>query len=509
MYQLKIEIRDGEFWYGIGSVFGVDMPISKNSKFKHDMRTNYSCNQESPLMLSSDGRYIWSDGPFLTEVKDGVIALEGTHEILLCEGFGDLRGAFLAASKAHFPANGELPAENFFKKPQYNTWIELIYDQNQADVLKYAHSILDNGLPPGIIMIDDNWNYYYGRWDFNRATFPDPRAMVDELHAMGFEVMVWVCPFISADSREYRYLRDKGYLLRDPYRGGAPALRGWWNGYSAELDLTNPGAVEWFTAQLDRLQTEYGIDGFKFDAGEVYFYGENDITYAPTTPHEQCERWAKFGLKYKYNEYRACFKCAGLPLVQRLCDKKHAWKEGVATLIPNTLAQGILGYAFTCPDMIGGGDYVDFLPETLTLDMELFVRSAQASALLPMMQYSAAPWRILDREHADYCIHAGELHVKYADEVFELVKAAANTCEPVIRYMEYVFPHMGYGAINDQFMLGEKVLCAPVVEKGARERTVVLPAGEKWKYCDGTVYEGGQTVTVAASLDTLPYFERV
>ncbi len=507
MYQLKIEIKDGEFWYGIGSVFGVDMPLSKTSEFTHDMRYNYTCNQESPILVSSEGRYVWNDEPFLITVKDGAMDFEAAGEFTVGEGYGDLRGAFLAASRAHFPANGELPAENFFKKPQYNTWIELIYDQNQADVLKYAHGVLDNGLPAGIIMIDDNWNCYYGKWEFNRATFPDPKAMVDELHAMGFEVMLWVCPFISPDSREYRYLRDKGYLVRDC--NNRVAMRGWWNGISAVLDMTNPGAVEWFSAQLDHLQQAYGIDGFKFDAGEVYFYNADDITYAPTTPHGQCEAWAKFGLRYKYNEYRMAFKCAGLPLVQRLCDKPHKWEKGVNTLIPNTLVQGILGYAYTCPDMIGGGDYVDFLPETLTLDRELFVRSAQASALLPMMQYSAAPWRILDRENADYCIHAGELHVKYADEIFKLVKAASTTCEPVIRYLEYVFPHMGYGAINDEFMLGEKVLCAPVVEKGARERTVVLPAGAKWQYCDGTVYEGGQTVTVSASLDTLPYFERV
>jgi hypothetical protein len=76
----------------------------------------------------------------------------------------------------------------FLNKPQYNTWIELVYDQNQADVLKYAHGIVDNGFPPGILMIDDNWQKYYGSTEFRPDRFPDPKGMVDELHALGFDM---------------------------------------------------------------------------------------------------------------------------------------------------------------------------------------------------------------------------------------------------------------------------------------------------------------------------------
>eukprot|EP00951_Prasinocladus_malaysianus_P025381 scaffold222419_cov31-Prasinocladus_malaysianus.AAC.2 len=76
----------------------------------------------------------------------------------------------------------------------------------------------------------------------------------------------------------------------------------------------------------------------------------------------------------------------GTHLAQRLCDKNHAWDEsGLASLIPNGLAQGLAGYAFGCPDMIGGGQYSDFyelgtLRPRLDIDQELFVRYAQAAA---------------------------------------------------------------------------------------------------------------------------------
>ncbi|MBQ7313867.1 MAG: glycoside hydrolase, partial [Clostridia bacterium] len=170
----------------------------------------------------------------------------------------------------------------------------------------------------------------------------------------------------------------------------------WWNGFSCVVDMSNPDAAKWFRDMLDYLMTEYGVDGFKFDAGDVQYYRNDDVNYGGVTAHEQCELWAKLGLEYPLNEYRACYKCAGLPLVQRLCDKAHQW-GAVAKLLPDILTQGILGFPYGCPDMIGGGSFTDFLPGAPSLKPELFARYAQCAALMPMMQYSAAPWRVLTK----------------------------------------------------------------------------------------------------------------
>lgn len=53
----------------------------------------------------------------------------------------------------------------------------------------------------------------------------------------------------------------------------------WWNGASAVLDLSNPGAEKWFTSELQHLVDEYGVDGFKFDAGDSYFYPDHLVSY--------------------------------------------------------------------------------------------------------------------------------------------------------------------------------------------------------------------------------------
>lgn len=499
----RIPILAGEYWYGLSVNLGTDFPFSTASEFSFTPTQDWSDNQEAPLLVSSGGRFMWSEKPYDITVKDGcILVTNAAEDFALYEGYGTLRGAFLEAAHRFFPANGQIPPENFFIKPQYNTWAELIYDQSQESILRYARGILENQLPPGILMIDDGWMRYYGSREFYLNRFPDARGMIRELHEMGFEVMLWICPFISPDSAEFRELMEKDMLVKNS--DGTVAIRNWWNGFSGVLDMSNPGACAWLSEMLQSLM-KMGIDGFKFDAGDTWFYKDDDITYGNVSAHDQCELWARFGLQYPYNEYRACYKCAGLPLVQRLRDKAHQW-SAVASLVPDALTQGILGFAYGCPDMIGGGSFTDFLPGALSLKPELFVRYAQVAALMPMMQYSAAPWRVLSQEYADICRDAGKLHLRFADRIIELAREASRTNEPILRYMEYVFPGEGMEKVTDQFMLGNDILCAPVVEEGAVVRNVKLPAG-KWKYVDGTVYMGGSTVCVNAPLEVLPYFE--
>jgi alpha-glucosidase len=280
----------------------------------------------------------------------------------------------------------------------------------------------------------------------------------------------------------------------------------WWNGVSAELDFSNPVAVDWFNAQLERLVKDYKVDGFKFDAGDFYFYPENALSKNPVTPNEHSRLYAEFGLSYPLNEFRACWKMGGQPLAQRLHDKGHSWKD-LHKLIPHMIVEGLAGYAFSCPDMIGGGLLSTF-EEASRIDQELVVRSAQCHALMPMMQFSVAPWRILDEKHWQAVKQSVEIRKTYTPLIMKLAAEAAQTGEPILRNMEYVFPGQGYATITDQFMLGNDILVAPMLEEEKAGRDVVLPKG-KWKADDGKAYKGGKTVFVEVPLERLPRFERV
>jgi alpha-glucosidase (family GH31 glycosyl hydrolase) len=90
-------------------------------------------------------------------------------------------------------------------------------------------------------------------------------------------------------------------------------------------------------------------------------------------------------------------------------------------------------------------------------------------------------------------------------EILAMAKASSTTGEPLVRPMEYAYPHQGYAGIKDQFLLGDKILVAPVMEKGARNRTVVFPPGT-WQGDDGSPVVGPTTVEIDAPLQRLPWY---
>lgn len=501
---MKIKFQENEFWYGTCVKYGMKMPIGSDTEIELDLTSNPTPNQAMPLLISTKGRSIWSDQGFPVRVGDG--AIEVPDSCLLEETGGSLREAYLGVMKEHFPFRG-MPAENLFGKIIYNTWIELTYNQNEKDILAYARRILESGMPSGVLMIDDGWAENYGDWRFHSGKFPHPEQLLKTLHEIGYEVMVWICPFISPDSLKYREAKEEGILVLTSE--GETYLAKWWNGYSAVLDFSNPKAVQWLKRQLDAL-LDMGVNGFKFDAGDSMYYRNDNVTFGNVTPDEQSRMWAEFGEQYPYNEYRAAFRAGGYALLQRLCDKDHSWGEnGIASLIPDTLLQGITGHTFGCPDMIGGGEYLNFQNmEKSGLDEELFVRHCEIACLMPAMQFSAAPYRILTGENFACILKSIEVRKKFLPYIMEELKKASVTGEPLIRYLAYEFPEENVENVTDQFMLGGKYLVAPVYEKGKTGRTLYLPKG-KWYARKRVWMSQGETIYCESERGIPIIFERM
>jgi len=515
-------LEEGEGWWGGATTFGTKAPYGLVGSVEFDIRKDNYANQAAPFLVSTHGRYVWSDKAFRCTVTNGELRVKGDAPVAVVRAGKTLKEAFLAAAKAHFPASGKLPDLALIEKPQWNTWVELTYFQNEKGILDYAKAIGANGFPTGgVMMIDDTWQFGYGIWQFDPRRFSDPRGMVDTLHGMGYKIMLWVCPFVSMDSPGFREMVfgkldagrncEKGGLImtgeKNRYGHDVAKPVAWWNGVSGFVDFTHPLGAKWFARELSRLQKDYGVDGFKLDAGDEDEYQAPYVTHVPASPSELCEAYAKIGLQFPLNEYRACFKMGGQPLVQRLCDKGHDWKA-VEQLVPDMIACGLLGHAFVCPDMIGGGSWMAFMPDAPTpFDPELFVRSAQIHALAPMMQFSAAPWRLLKGEHLDAVRAAAWLRMKHTPYIVETAKASAKTGEPMLRALEYEFPGCGWAKVTDQFMLGSNLMVAPQTHKDARERDVVIPPGT-WLADDGAAFVGPKTVKVATPLARLPHFVR-
>ena len=515
--ELSVRMLSGESWWGLCSNFGRQMPFNEKSDFQCDLRVSNYSHQSQSILVSDKGRVLYCDSPVEATIGGGTIKFVSDRgKIALTESTGKtLAEAFRFASKTGFPPTGEEPELLYFSAPQYNTWIELTYHQNEKDVLAYAQSMIDHGLPPGIFMIDDTWQLGYGTWEFDPRRFSDPKGMVERLHEMGFKVLLWMCPFVSMDSPAFRLLeyglspetckpQPQGGFVTDGATGRAATVE-WWNGLSALLDLSHPNGRRWFKSELEGLRRDYGIDAFKFDnSGLTNYIGVKAFDESLDVAGQN-GLYAGLALDYPGSECRNVFGLAGKPIVMRLHDKEHSW-AALQRLVPDMLAAGLTGYPFICPDMIGGGSWMAFLPGA-PFDPELFVRSAQVHALCPMMQISASPWRVLDAEHQAAFKAAVALRQKFAPKFVELAKRAARDGEPIMRALEYNYPGTGYAEVKDEFMMGEDLLVAPQLEKGKASRKVLLPPGT-WRADDGTEHVGPIRLSVETPLERLPFFVR-
>ena len=403
-----------------------------------------------------------------------------------------------------------IPDEKLFRFPIWSTWARYKKHVDQATILRFANEIRENGFSASQLEIDDDWTSAYGDMEFDPVKFPQPKAMMDRLSELGFRVTLWVHPFASPKSKAFYAKSPTGGQLwvTSPVGG----LVTWWNGVGRYMDVTNPDAVRRFTDALRRLQDEHNIASFKFDAGEAnwlpaWFRTRTPLANPSTYSRLYAEMANDVDPDVHCQEVRIGARTQHLPLLVRMMDKNSNWtyENGLKTLIPHALLFGIIGYPFLLPDMIGGNAYgADPFPER-----ELFVRWLQVNALMPCLQFSIVPWQY-DAEVVEIARRLTALHERHGDRIVELARNCTRTGAPIVRPLWWVAPHDPVALITDsEFLVGDDLLVAPVLEKGATSRDVYLPPGLWWDEVKGHSVEGGKWLKCYdAPLDVLPHFTR-
>jgi len=499
-----------DFLYGAGFLVPQDFPF--NSNFES---TSFpSGNVQVPYVFTSSGlgilmldykpihvSYSLDASSKKNILKFGRKDSSLQYRIILGNNVTDLYYKFISIVGKPRSA----PSEVVFTKPIYSTWAQYKTAVDQEKVLQYAKDIIKYNFPLGIIEIDDKWEVHYGDFEFDNSKFPDPKSMVQELHNLGFLVTLWVYPFINLDSKNYQFAVSEKLLVRD--KSGNPITVRWWNGEAGLLDFTNPKTYEWFKEKLLNLQKNYGFDGFKFDAGDAGFFPYGSVTFQPIFPAQYGDIYMKFIADnfHELSETRVSTFAQPLGLLTRLGDKDSRWglNNGLHSVITSTLTYSLIGYPFILPDMIGGNEYGNE-----RCNSELFIRWVEVSVPMPSIQFSILPWR---PEFNEQVINISKeyawLHVKLSKYILSLVNQSLKDGSPIVRPLFFNYDAEELFKVNDEFMLGESLLFAPVVKQGATSRDVVLPEGKWLDLWENKEYEGPTTIqNYEAPIYKLPIF---
>ncbi|KAK2724962.1 hypothetical protein QYM36_001421 [Artemia franciscana] len=449
-------------WYGSGERHSQRWPIQLEAQNETAFVTNdviqfndaYGGVSE-PYWLNSDGFAVFGsyDIPLfvsLNQTNDEQLCLQTKYErpypnpseestlhlkYSVCSA-SDVKSMHIFSINNLIGKPRSFPDERVFKDPIWSTWAQYKVFINETKVFEYANAIVENNFNNSQLEIDDNWEICYGSHEFDPEKFPDPAGMVATLKNQGFRVTLWIHPFINENC--YSFEEARPYLVKD--KNNNTAITSWWQGKRAGIvDFTNPEARDWWEERIRRIQSEYDIDSFKFDAGETNWLPENG-TY-PLTPDSvepnvfstaYIQAVARFG---GMAEVRTGWKNQAEPIFFRMLDKYSTWDYnlGLKTLIPSLLQFSITGYPFVLPDMIGGNGYL------IQPDKQLFIRWLQANTFMPTIQYSYVPWNY-DNETIGICRHFTALHNQYGEYIVSLAQEASTSGIPINRPIWWIDP---------------------------------------------------------------------
>jgi alpha-glucosidase (family GH31 glycosyl hydrolase) len=393
------------------------------------------------------------------------------------------------------------------EKPLWTTWAQFKCDISHDVVSQYLRDLNAHGFSCNLLGIDARWQAEMGDSTFNPQTFPAPSALVQDAAQYGAKLTVWTAPYIEPQSANYAEGVEDGHYVKQA--DGTPALLNWWGGAGGFVNPASETALDWYFSAFQRdLVAPFGIHGIKVDGGEALFFLQGGYANVDgVSLNELNHRYVKHAAEcFPWSDTRSGWKNQGDQALFRQWDKSSTWgfDNGLASCITQAIMLNLVGYPYSFPDMIGGNMY-DHGP--LEASAELIIRWTQAVAPMPLIQFSLSPWEYGD-ECASLCARYARLH----EELAPLRMALAKAHTPIVRPLWWIAPHdVDALTIDDEHLVGNDLLVAPVIHPGERVRDLYLPAGTWCSYWDhAEVHNGGTWLTdYPATLDTLPLFTRL
>jgi len=454
----------------------------------------------------------------------------------------------------------------------FGSWISCDIWVSGGDVRYALNTYLHDGIPVSAIVYDSPWEVSYNDLTWNMVQFGasntessgvtggtysgfgSVNAMMSFLQQSGVKAICWMTPFTDTSSANqtlnglpggqnngeaanYAAGAAGNYFVRSS-AGGAPLVVPWWGGTGSPMDFTNPGAVTWFTGELNALIAQSdvtaadgssvpAIGGFKDDDGES---GNGTNTYIPlnaTYYNGLTGLDMQNGFCVQYHKTVSSVLGSNGILLARSgfagtgafpgCwagDNEPNFNQdgnGLNSVMIAGASAGLSGLPIWGSD-IGAYQNTNFESDPA----DLFQRWAQFGAFSPIMEMHRQvnlsnlqqyPWGYGSTALANYVTYA-RLHTQLFPFIYSYAKEATVDGLPIIRapVLMNQTDSNTYG-VNQTYQFGNEFLVAPMNALDATSRGVYLPAGTWYDYWTQTAYTGGQAITWSNSDPTkMPLF---
>jgi alpha-D-xyloside xylohydrolase len=518
---LALALGSGEAVYGLGERFG---PLNHRGELVECWDSDaLGVNSglaylNAPFAWSPSGWGVFAHTPARSWHGVGYPSWSHRSYLLLCEEPGfDL---FLLAGDpcrllerySYLTGRpGRLPSWS------YGVWWSRCYYRDAAEVLEVAEELRRRAIPADVITLDGRaWLEVRTRCtlDFDRSRYPDPAGFAAQLRELGFRLCVWEYPYVSTENPEYPELEQLGYFLKDG--SGATYIYRWDQEPfgalltplpdSGLIDFTNPAAAAWWQQRHQRLW-DLGVDVIKTDFGEQIpedcrasngDRGSRLHNAYPLLYNRAVHQVSPQGLVFARSGYSGSQR---YPL-QWGGDPQSDW-EGLAASVRGGLCWGMSGGAHQTHDV--GGFYGP------PPDPELYVRWTQAAALASQIRFHGTsprePWFF--GEEAEQIVRRWlRLRIRLLPQLQLLGEEASKNGLPLLRAMPLAFPGDRLAAsFEQQFLLGDSLLVAPVTRPGGRV-SLFLPAGGWFDLWSGQRLQGPLQLQQQVPLERIPLYGR-
>ena len=358
---------------------------------------------------------------------------------------------------------------------------------------------------------------------WNKKRFKDPREFFAQMEKRGVTVSPNVKPGILLIHPKLDEMKAKGMFIKAS-DSDEPGIGTWWGGKGVFADFTNPSTRTYWKEMLKENVLEYGTssvwnDNCEYDSlvdkdcrcdfeGKGGTIGQLKSVMSNIMCHITDE-----AIHETFTNTRPYIVCrSGHCGIQRYAqtwagDNLTCWdslKYNIATILGMSLS----GVANQGCDI---GGFYGPSPEA-----ELMVRWIQNGIFQPRFSIHSTntdntvtePWMYGDC--TDYIREAIGLRYQLSPYLYSLMERAHETGLPIMEPMCSAFQEdVKCYEEGVDFMLGDSLLVANVVEKGAVSRKVYLPEGETfYDFYTRSAYEGGRTVELPVDLGSIPLFVR-